>query len=50
MSVLKALLMLAALVILLWVAYRVGQVVLRILAGLVFLALASLFVWYLFIR
>jgi len=50
MSLVKALLILAALVILLWVAYRVGQVVLRILAGLAFLVLASLVVWFLFIR
>jgi len=47
---LKALAILLILILVLWAAYRVGQVVLRILAGLVFMALAGVVVWYLFIR
>lgn len=50
MNLLKALAVLLALLLVLWAAYRIGQVVLRVLAGLLFMALASLVVWYLFIR
>jgi hypothetical protein len=34
----------------LWLAYRLGQIVLRIVAGLLFMALAGAIVWYVFIR
>jgi hypothetical protein len=40
----------AALVLLLWVAYRIGRVILRIVAGLVFLGLLVFGIWYLFIK
>jgi hypothetical protein len=36
------------LVLLLWVAYRIGRVILRLVAGLVFLGLLGFGVWYLF--
>lgn len=35
---------------LLWIAYAIGKVVLRILAGLLFLSLAGFLVWRLFLR
>ncbi len=34
----------------LWLAYRIGQVILRIVAGLLFMGLAGYGIWYLFIR
>ena len=39
-----------ALVLLLWVAYRIGVVILRLVAGLFFLGLLLYGVWYLFIK
>lgn len=36
--------------LLLWVAYKVGKVILRVVAGLLFLGLACYGIWYLFIR
>lgn len=36
-----------ALVVTLWVAYKIGKVVLRIAAGLAFLALVAAAIWYL---
>jgi len=38
------------LVLLLWVAYRIGRVILRLVAGLLFLGLVAFGIWYLFIR
>ena len=38
------------LVLLLWVAYRIGVVILRLVAGMLFLGLAVYGIWYLFIR
>ena len=38
------------LVLLLWVAYRIGRVILRLVAGLLFLGLLVFGIWYLFIR
>ena len=38
------------LVLLLWVAYRIGVVVLRLVAGMFFLSLLVYGIWYLFIR
>ncbi|GEM_PF-4134793 len=42
----------AVLVILLvlWIAFKVGKVILRIVAGLLFLGLAAYGIWYLFLR
>lgn len=34
----------------LWVAYRIGKVILRVVAGLLFLGLACYGIWYLLIR
>jgi hypothetical protein len=34
----------------LWVAYRIGQVILRLVAGLLFLGVAGYGIWYLFLR
>lgn len=39
-----------ALVLLLWVAYRIGRVILRLVAGLLFLGLLVIGVWYFFIK
>lgn len=38
------------LVLVLWVAYRIGVVILRLVAGLVFIGLAAYGIWYLFIK
>jgi len=38
------------LVLLLWVAYRIGKVILRLVAGLLFLGLLVFGIWYLFIK
>lgn len=38
------------LLVVLWVAYRIGIVILRIVAGLLFLGLAGYGIWYLFFR
>ena len=40
----------ACLVLLLWVAYRIGRVILRLVAGLLFLGLLVFGIWYLFIK
>lgn len=50
MSLLHAVIVVTALVLLLWVAYKIGRVVLRVLAGLAFLAAAAFVVWYLFLK
>lgn len=47
---LKVVILVSILVLVLWVAYRIGKVVLRILAGLLFLGLAGYATWYLFLR
>ncbi|BDU72472.1 hypothetical protein [Mesoterricola silvestris] len=38
------------LVLVLWVAYRIGKVILQVVAGLLFLGLAGYGIWYLLIR
>jgi hypothetical protein len=38
------------LVLLLWLAYRIGKVILSLVAGLLFLGLMVFGIWYLFIR
>jgi len=38
------------LVLLLWVAYRIGKVILRLVAGLLFIGLLVFGIWYLFIK
>ncbi len=50
MSLLQVVIMVSLLVLGLWVAYKIGKVVLRILAGLLFLGLAAYAVWHLFLR
>lgn len=50
MSPLHAVIAVTALVLVLWVAYKIGRVVLRVLAGLAFLAAAAFVVWYLFLK
>ena len=39
-----------ALLLVLWAVYRLGQILLRIFMGLLFMGLVGLVVWYLFIR
>ncbi len=34
----------------LWVAYKIGKIVLRIAAGLAFLACITALIWYIFLR
>jgi len=34
----------------LWIAYKIGKVILRVVAGLLFLGLAGYGIWYLFLR
>ena len=50
MTTLQFVILVSLLVLVLWVAYKIGKVVLRILAGLAFIALALYAVWYLFLR
>ena len=40
----------AVLMLLLWVAYRIGVVILRVVAGLLFLGLLVSGIWYLFFK
>ncbi len=39
-----------ALIVLLWMAYKIGKVLLRIAAGLAFMALVAALIWYIFLR
>lgn len=39
-----------ALALALWIAYKIGRVLLRIAAGLAFLALMAALIWYIFLR
>lgn len=39
-----------ALVLVLWIAYKIGKIVLRILAGLLFLGLVGYALWYFLLR
>lgn len=50
MSPLNTLLAVLALVLILWIAYKIGKILLRILAGLLFLGLLGYGVWYFFLR
>lgn len=38
------------LMLVLWLAYRIGKVILRLVAGILFLGLVAYGIWYLFIR
>ncbi len=38
----------AALLLVLWLAYKIGKIVLRIAAGLAFIALICALIWYIF--
>ena len=38
------------LVLVLWVAYRIGQVILRLAAGFLFIGLAAYGIWFFFIK
>jgi hypothetical protein len=40
----------AGLLLLLWLAYRIGKVILRLVAGLLFLGLLVFGIWYLFMK
>ena len=40
----------ACLLLLLWVAYRIGKVILRLVVGLFFLGLLVFGIWYFFIK
>lgn len=50
MKYLTLALLAAGLVALLWVAYNIGKVILRLLAGLLFLALVAAVIWAVFFR
>lgn len=50
MNPLQFVILVSLLVLVLWVAYKIGKVVLRILAGLFFLSLVVYAVWYFFLR
>lgn len=50
MSPLNVLLAVLALVLILWIAYKIGKILIRILAGLLFLGLLGYGVWYFFLR
>jgi len=39
-----------ALILVLWLAYKVGMIVLRIAAGLAFMAFIAALIWYIFLR
>ncbi|MBL0210019.1 MAG: hypothetical protein IPQ13_03755 [Holophagaceae bacterium] len=39
-----------ALLVGLWLAYKIGKIVLRIAAGLAFLAFIAALIWYIFLR
>ena len=47
---LQAALAVVLLFLALWLAYKIGIVILRVIAGLLFLGLAGYGIWYLFIR
>lgn len=49
-NVLRLVLLVLGLVALLWVAYNIGKVILRLVAGLAFLALIAAAVWILLFR
>ena len=50
MNLVHAVIGITLLVLVLWVAYKIGKVVLRVLAGLAFLAAVAFAVWYVFLR
>jgi hypothetical protein len=47
---LQTVLLAIGLLLLLWVAYRIGKVILRLAAGLLFLGLLVFGIWYLFFK
>ena len=50
MTPVQILVLLAILFLALWLAYRIGRVILRLAVGLVFLGLVAFTFWYLFLR
>lgn len=50
MRLLTLILLAAGLVALLWVAYNIGKVILRLVAGLLFLAVIAAVAWAVFFR
>lgn len=47
---LQAALAVVLILLALWMAYKIGVVILRVVAGLLFLGLAAYGIWYLFLR
>ena len=47
---LQTLVAVVVLLLVLWIAFRIGVVILRIVAGLLFLGCACYGIWYLFLR
>jgi hypothetical protein len=39
-----------AILLVLWLAYKIGKIVLRIAAGLAFVACIAALIWYIFLR
>jgi len=50
MSAIQLTLGILALLLVLWIAYKIGKIVLRILAGLLFLGLIGYALWYFLLR
>ncbi len=50
MNLFQILILLAALFVALWVAYRIGKVILRLAVGLVFLGLIAFALWHFVLR
>lgn len=50
MNPIKILILLAALFLVLWLAYKIGKVLLRIAVGLLFLGLLVFVIWHYFLR
>lgn len=50
MSAIQLTLGILALLLLLWIAYKIGKIVLRILAGLLFLGLIGYALWFFLLR
>lgn len=50
MNQIKILILLAALFLILWLAYRIGKVILRVAVGLVFMGLIVFALWHFLLR
>lgn len=50
MSAIQLTLGILALLLVLWIAYKIGKIVLRILAGLLFLGLIGYALWFFLLR